>query len=184
MEAAPVGAGVGADVGRGRAHLEPTVRQRVLEAERQREGIARLGVEHVLQHDAVRLALGEAPRAPAHETVDGVSGLGLGQWELMAPAPELVAAVLEPVRPRHEHLAATRGAHLVRVVAVEDVSTGDRIRPQPAADLDDDGALVAVDELVLLPARWDRPGAHGVGPHQNPSPTSVTSATPWTTPAE
>ena len=102
----------------------------------------------------------------------------------MAPASELVAAVLEPVRPRQEQLPATRRAHLVRAIAVEQLPAGDRIRPQPAADLDDDGALVAVDELVLLATRWDRPGAHGVGPHQNPSPTNVTSATPWTTPAE
>ena len=73
----------------------------------------------------------------------------------MAPAAELVAPVLEPVRPRQEHLPATRGAHLVGAVAVEQLPAGDRVRPQPAADLDDDGALVAVDELVSA-RRWVR----------------------------
>src|SRR5215831_3681277 len=60
----------------------------------------------------VRFLLHEIPGRLAHESMDGVSVLGLGQRQLHPLAVELVAAVLDPVRPRREHLAATGGRPL------------------------------------------------------------------------
>ena len=71
MSAAPVGGTrARADV-RGRCpHPESAVRQRIFDAEREREGIARLRIEDVFHHDPVRLALGGGP--------GGDRGLGIG----------------------------------------------------------------------------------------------------------
>ena len=93
------------------------------------------------------------------------------------PAPvELVAAVLDAVRPRDEHLPAARRAHLVGAVAVEHLAAADRVRPKPAADLDDDRALVPVRELELLAGTGSRrslPGlrvqVHGAGLGRRPA---------------
>ena len=84
------------------------------------------------------------------------SGSLSGSWW---PAPfELVRAVLDPIRPRQQHLAPARGAHLVGSVAVEQLATACGVRAEPAADLDDDRPLVAVDELELLAGRSARGG--------------------------
>ena len=77
--------------------------------------------------------------------------LGLGERQLVALAVELVGAVLDAVRPRDQHLPAARGALLVRPVSVQHLPLADGIRAKPAADTDDDRALVAVDELRLEP---------------------------------
>ena len=70
------------------------------------------------------------------------SFVGLGQRQLVALAVELVGAVLDPVRPRDQHLPAPRMAHLLGRVAVDHVATGDGVRTDAAADLDDDRPLV------------------------------------------
>jgi hypothetical protein len=65
------------------------------------------------------LALGGSPGSPADEAVDRVTVLRLVQWELVAPPVELEAAILQPVRPRDQHLTPARGAHLVGPVSVD-----------------------------------------------------------------
>ena len=52
--AASVGAGGRADIRRRRLHRQARVRERVLDAERERERIAGLRVDDVLHHDPVR----------------------------------------------------------------------------------------------------------------------------------
>ena len=122
----------------------PSFGERVLDAERERERIARLRMEHVLH-----ARLGSARARPTVHAAQrtrpwiAVRVLGLGQRELVAPPLELVAAVLEPVRPRDQHLPPSRGAHLVGAVSVEELPAARRVRAQPAADLDDHGPLVA-----------------------------------------
>jgi hypothetical protein len=43
----------------------------------------------------------------------------LVQRELVASAVELVAAILQPIRPRDQRLTPARGAHLVGLVSVD-----------------------------------------------------------------
>jgi hypothetical protein len=107
-------------------------------------------MEHVRQHDTFPCALGDVPCRPADEPVDRVPLLGLRQAQLMVPSGELVAAVLQSVRPRDQDLPAAGRAYLVRGVAVEHVLAVDAVRTDAAADLDDDDALPVVDQLDLL----------------------------------
>ena len=141
------------DVRRGCANRKPAVRQCVLDAELDRERVARLGPERVLHHDAVAAAGADSPRGPANEPVDRIPLFGLGERELMTLAVELVAAVLDAVRPGHQHLASSRGALLVRAVAVQHFPVADRERAEASADLDDHCSLVAEGDLDLLSGR-------------------------------
>ena len=132
----PVGAGVCADVGRRRRHGQAVVGERVVDPKRERERIAGLRVDGVLHDHSTRLALCRPPGLPARQAVDRVAERGLGERELMAVALELVASVLDAIRPRDEDLAATRGAALFDAVAVEDLvpvrpsTCGSRRRPR------------------------------------------------------
>ena len=164
---APYGHASRADVLRAGANGEPVGCERVLDVERDRERIAGLRMKRVLEHDPVRLAFGEVPASPADEPVDRVAVLGLRQRQLMPTALELVGAMAQPVRPRDEQLPASRRAHRVDRVAVEDGEAPARVLAKPTAQLDDDRALVAERELELLarrrnhacPARgWSEPG--------------------------
>ena len=110
-------------------------------------------MEHVPEHDAVRLVLAGLPRDPADESVDRVRMRRLRERQLMPTALELVAAVLDAVRPWDEHLATPTSRHLVDAVAVDDVHPIDGVRPQTAADLDRDRPLVAERDLELLAGR-------------------------------
>jgi hypothetical protein len=74
-------------------------------------------MEDVFHHRPVRLALGGGPIGPADEAVDCISVLRLVQRKLVAPAVELVAAILKPVRPRDQYLTSARGAHRIRPVS-------------------------------------------------------------------
>ena len=118
-----------------------------------REGIPGLCVEHVPEHDAVRLVLPRLPRAPADEAVNRVRMLRLRQRELMAATLELVGAVLDAVRPGDEHLAPTTRRHLVDLVAVDDVLAVDGVCPEPATHLDRDRPLIVERDLELLSGR-------------------------------
>src|SRR5207245_6389447 len=75
MSAAPVGTRVRADAPGRCPHPESAVRWRIFDAEREREGIARLRIEDVLHHGPVRLALEGGPGSRADEAVDRVSML-------------------------------------------------------------------------------------------------------------
>ena len=110
----------------------------------ERERVARLRVE--------RRAPGRRGSARARRPSSRPSGRGRGsrsacsssvERELVAPSVELVGAVLDPVRPRDQHLPAAGRDLSVGGVAVEQLAAARRVRAQPAADLDDDGALVA-----------------------------------------
>ena len=158
MSSRAVGAGVVADVGRGRAHRQPVLRERVFDAEHEQERIARPRVEHVLEHGAVGLPLDDGPGRPADEPVDRGARGKLVERQLVAAAVELEAPVLEPVRPRRHDLPPAGEAHLLGSVAVEQLEAVDRVRAKPAADLDHDDALVAEDELGLLTGGSDSGG--------------------------
>ncbi len=102
-------------------------------------------------HDhPVRLTVTNRPGLPADEAVDRVSVLGFVQLELMALPVELVAPVLQPVRPRDQDLTAARGARPAGWIAVEKVTPVGRIRANPAPDLVQDGSLVVGKELDLI----------------------------------
>ena len=85
--------------------------------------------------------------------MDRVPVLRLVQLELMALPVELVAPVLQPVRPGDQDLAPARGARPAGRVAVEDLTPASRIGANPAADLVQDGSLVVGEELDLLARR-------------------------------
>jgi hypothetical protein len=107
----------------------------------------------VLEDDAIPVALGDRPGEPADEAVDRVARLGLAERQVMPRASELVSAVLDPVRPRDEHLAAPGAGHLVGAVAVDDVAAAHGVGTEAGADLDDDGPLVSRGNLDLLTGR-------------------------------
>ena len=129
---------------------------RPVDAQREREGVTGSRVEEVFHHDAAGLPLARRPRLPPDEPVDRVAPLRLIDRELVASACELVSAVLDPVRPRDQHLSAARAAHFLGAVTVEQLPLVYRVRTEPAADLDDDGAVIAVRQFELLAGRRDQ----------------------------
>src|SRR6516225_10143449 len=106
MSAASVGTRVRAEVPDRCPHPESAVRQRIFDANPERERIARLRVEDVFHHRPVWLALDGGPGGPTDEAVDCIAVLRLVQRELVALAVELVAAILKPVRPRDQYLTS------------------------------------------------------------------------------
>ncbi len=153
MEAAAVRARVRAEVRGRRRDRQALVGERVLDREARAERVAGLRVEHVLEHDPALLALADPPAGPADEAVDRVARLELVERQLLLLPVELVGAVLDPVRPRDQHLPAAGGDLPVGGVGVEQLTAARGVRPQAAAHLDDDGALVAVGDLELLAGR-------------------------------
>src|SRR5262249_28275036 len=125
-----------------------------------RERISGLWMQMVLHHDAVRLVLAGDPGGPTHEAVDRVVRLRLAERDLMGTTVELVAAVLQPVRPGCEDLPPARRAHHVFPATVQEHTPAGRIRAQAAADLDHDRPLIPERDLELLARR------SAFGPHQ------------------
>ena len=142
--------GISSFVRRRRTNREAVCGEPVLDDEPEQKRIAGLRVDEVSEQDAALLVVSHLPGRPADEAVDRVRVLRLGQRELVAPPPELVASVLEPVRPGGEDLAPARFRHLIDAVAVDDITSVDGIRPQPGAHLDDDDQLVLECDLELL----------------------------------
>ena len=127
MSAAPVGTRLSAKV-RGRcSYLESAIRQRIFDTNFERERVAGLWMEHIFHHGSMRFMLGRGPGGPTDEPVDCVAAFRLIQWELLAPPVEFVAAILQPVRPRDQHLTPTRGAHLVSSVSVDKLAAARRV---------------------------------------------------------
>src|SRR5262249_34508917 len=158
MSAAAVGTWDRSDV-RGRCpHAETAVRERVFDAEVEAEWVARLRIEDVFHHDPVRLVHNGSPGSPADEAVDRVVALRLVQRQLIAASVELVAAILQPVRPGDQHLPPRRGAHLLGPVAVDKFPAANGICAQSPANLDDHGALMLGRDFELL-AGWRNHGA-------------------------
>jgi hypothetical protein len=102
MEAGAERRGLGAEVAHAQRALEPAVRQRVGDLERERERVSRLRMEHVAERHALGRAPQRAPVDPEDEPVQRGRALGLGEREALVA----VAAVAQPVRPGCEHLAA------------------------------------------------------------------------------
>ena len=150
MGASPVGTGIPPDVRGGRADAEPGVRERVLDPQGEREGVARLRVEHVLQDDPVRLLLGDRPGGPADETVDRVRGLRFGERQLVGASAEVVTPLLDAVGPGEKQLPPPRRAQLVGAVAVEELAPARGVCAEAGSDLHHDRALVTQLELDLL----------------------------------
>src|SRR5215831_20371578 len=163
MSAAPVGTRVHADV-RGRCpDPQSAVQERIFNAKPEREGVARLRMEHVFHYDPVRLARRGGPGDPADEAVYRVAAFRLVQRELVVAPIELVATVLQPVRPRDQRLTPARGAHLVSPISVDKLPTAGGVRAESPADLDDHSMLIAGYDLDLL-SRWCDHGSPHVMP--------------------
>ena len=82
--------------------------------------------------------------------MDRVLPLGLVERQLVPLAGELVAAVLDPVRPGDQLLPAAARRDLARLVTVEHGQAAGEIGPEAGADLGDDGPLISEGELDLL----------------------------------
>ena len=82
----------------------------------------------------------------------GVVPRGLRQRELLRGAVEGVGAVADPVRPRHQHLAASGGRHPVLGEALHEVAPVVRQRAERGTALGDHRAVAAVGEQVLVAA--------------------------------
>ena len=122
MRTASVRAGLRSDVRGRRPDRETIFCELILDAERERERVAALGMQNVLHHDPVRLALTDRPPAPANQAVDRILIVRFGEGELVPLPIELVAPILQPVRPRDQHLPAAGRAHLVDLVSVEELA--------------------------------------------------------------
>src|SRR5215211_4720211 len=144
-----VGAGARSNVRSRGSHPQPVGREPVFDTELERERISGPRMERVLHQDAARLALPHGPGGPAHQAVDRVLLRYVVDRELVPASVELVAAVLDPVGPRDQHLAPARPAHLVHRIAVEHWATRPRALAEPDADL----PQVSVRDLDLLPGR-------------------------------
>ena len=68
----------------------------------------------------------------------------------MADPVEVVAPVLDPVRPRDQHLAAAGRAPAVDRIAVQHVRVADGVGTKAAADLDESVRAQAVRALALI----------------------------------
>ena len=79
--------------------------------------------------------------------VRAAASVNVSWWRAAA---ELEGAVAEAIRPRDQRLPTAAAAHLVDRVAVEQRPVRRLVGAQSAADLDYDGALIAVADLVLL----------------------------------
>ena len=79
--------------------------------------------------------------------------LRLVQWELVVPSIELVTAILQPVRPRDQHLTPARRAHLVGTVSIDKLSAAGGVGAKPTTNLDDHRPLIRGCDRYLL-ARW------------------------------
>jgi hypothetical protein len=110
-------------------------------------------MQHMLELDPGALVPHARPVREADEAVDRRLRLLLADRHLQLAPAERVAPVGQAVRPRREHLAARGAREIVGGVRKQHVAAADRERPQPAADLDRDGARVAVRDLVLLSRR-------------------------------
>ena len=95
------------------------------------------------------------PARPAHEPVDRVARLGLGQRELVVLAVERVPPAGDPIRPRREHLPAGRPCTARRSRSRRAPHDRRSRTPQPAADLDDRRPLGSEAQVVLLARRRD-----------------------------
>jgi hypothetical protein len=73
----------------------------------------------VVEDRPLGLVFRDRPLRPAHEPVDRVLPLRLVERQLIALARELVAAVLDSVRPGREQLPAAGAAHRDDAVPVE-----------------------------------------------------------------
>src|SRR6185312_10010330 len=103
------------------------------------------------------LAFGYGPCGPTDQPVNRVAALRLVQREPMVPPIDFVAATVQPVRPRDQHLTASRRTHLVGRIPVNDFPTARRVAAQPATDLDDNGLLVPGRYRYLLSGWRDHP---------------------------
>src|SRR4029077_16844485 len=111
----------------------------------------------MFHHHPVWLALGGGPGGPTNETVDRVAVLRLVQWELVATPVELIAPILQPVRPRDQHLAPARGTHLIGTIAVEKLTDASRVCAESPANLDDHSLLIFAYDRDLLAGWCDHP---------------------------
>jgi hypothetical protein len=94
--------------------------------------------------------------------VNCVAALRLVEGELVGRPVEVVAAVLDPVRPRDEKLSAPERTDLELAVPVEDRPPAGLVGADAPADGDDDRTLVARGELDLR-AGWSGAVNRGSG---------------------
>jgi hypothetical protein len=162
MRSVAVGRVVGPEVRGGRGDGEAVFAELVGDGEVEGERVGRQRVQPESHGDGAVGDVGGPPVAPATQPVQGVALLGLVEWDDVLVAVPRVGAAVESVRPGDEWLPPRAGHHFVDAVAVEHRPAVDVVAAQPAADLDDDGALRAVPDLDLLtggmhaggPARW------------------------------
>src|SRR3954453_16798289 len=95
----------GADVrGRGR-DLEAGFAQPIVDHYVDHERVTGHRVDACTEHDTVTAGLDLSPCPPSQQPVDGVALVRLVQRRLTFDAVEGASAVIEAVRPRHQHCA-------------------------------------------------------------------------------
>jgi hypothetical protein len=102
-----VGEGLAAQVARFCRHRQPVCSQAVADRQRERERVAGLRVQHVLQLDRLRRLPPAGPARPPHEAVDGVCG-----WRVRRVG---AGARSRPSRSARPGACSARGSTAVRV---------------------------------------------------------------------
>jgi len=83
--------------------------------------------------------------------MDCAPGSTLADCLLQIASAEDVATGGDTVRPGEEHLTATALAGLIAPVSIDDFGCAGAVGSKTRSELNDDGALVSVDEGVLPP---------------------------------
>ena len=96
-------------------------------------------------------ALDVYKRQPSHQTVDGVVPIRLVERHVGFDTAKEIRAVLQPIRPRRQHLPPTAARHDVRTVGPYDRIAVDSELPQAGTDLGDDCAMTAIGDRELAP---------------------------------
>ena len=139
------------------SHLQAALAELVVELDADPERVGRLRMDHARERGALSVAILQLEGQPAHKPVNGVFQLRLVERCTTELVPEAISAVLEPVRPRSEHLASCAGVDLVDRELPEHRLGPKSETAQRGPDLGYDGAQLAASQIDLL-ARWREHG--------------------------
>ena len=150
MKTQPERSNVAPHVRRPAGDLEPVVAERVIELQADSERVAGLRMQGRREHRPLGGALLDPPLEPADEAVNRIRPFRLVERCLAGRLLETVRPVLQPVRPRSEHLPPAAGGHFALGELPDDRLAAGPKRPQARADLGHRDSEGAVNQFDLV----------------------------------
>ena len=157
-----VGGGLPSEVARRGPDGQTAGRKAVVDVNAKGEGVPILGMEDEGHHHPVLGMFDGRPVHPAGKAVQGVVPRRLADRRLVHAAGKFVLAILDPVGPGQQQLAAPDAAHFVFRKTVDDVAVADRVGAKAGSHFGDDRALIAGGQDVLLPRGWNGGHCHRI----------------------